>query len=351
MQVITDLKENKWHNLKEAGAYEWWYFDGIDEDEEFSFVAIFYAGNPFSPDYNIRTLDHLKSPEIQKPDALNFCAVSFNLYQKGRVLYRIIFEYEKNKFVVQNSLGSEKFCFDKSNFYFDETANKFYLNINLSTSDLNNKFKAEFIFSVRSKTVSVNKTSGKMGNHFWLPSASVCDVEGKFKFYKDFKRRKTGFIGLGYHDHNWGREALFQNVKDWYWGRVISEEYSVVYFYVVYTGKQKESFKKIIIFKNGKQISQIDDFKIRLKNKKNYWLLNYNKKIVIDAGEYKLNCRNETKIDNGPFYIRFLSKNDFTIKDNIVLKNAVGFSEYINPQRLTSGFLKPFVKMRIKRIS
>ena len=70
----------------------------------------------------------------------------------------------------------------------------------------------------------------------------------------------------------------------------------------------------MLIFKNDKLISQKDDFKIRLKNKKNYWLLNYNKKIIIEADEYKLTCRNETKIDNGPFYIRFLSSNDFSVQ-------------------------------------
>ena len=79
MHVINDLKENRFHDIKDTGAYEWWYFDCIDEDNEYSFVAIFLVGNPFSPEYSERLKNHLKYPESEKPDPMDYCAVSFNL--------------------------------------------------------------------------------------------------------------------------------------------------------------------------------------------------------------------------------------------------------------------------------
>jgi len=325
LQIINEINENKWHDLREAGSYEWWYFDGIDNNKEYSFVTIFFAGNPFSPEYNIQTYNYLKFPESKKPDVQNFCAVSFNLYKKGKVLYRVLFEYQKNKFTVKNVNGADTFYFDKSSFYFDESAGTYHLNIYLSAPVNKNKFKAEFIFSVLSDASSVSKTPENQNIHYWLPAAAVCKVNGKFKFYKNFKRKKTEFHGLGYHDHNWGRESLFQNIMDWYWGRIISGEYSIVYFYIIYKENQKAPFKKLLIFKNGELFAQKDDFKIRLKHKKNYWLLNYNRKIVIEADQFKLIGKNQTKIDNGPFYIRFLTKIDFYVEGKIALKMQLDF--------------------------
>lgn len=352
MQVITDLEENKFHDLKTAGAYEWWYFDCIDEDNEYSFVAIFLTGNPFSPDYSNRIKNHLKSPESKIPDPLDFCAISFNLYFQDRVLYRVLYEYEKDFFNVETGDGSEKISIDRSNFYFEKSENKFYLNINLPDSKISNQFKSEFVFTVKSDPAELKKSQTAENNrHFWLPSANVCEVTGKVKFYRNFKRTKNEFVGYGYHDHNWGSEAMFENIKDWYWGRAVSDNYSLVYFYILYKDESRNPFNVLHIYKEGKLIKELNEFDTDLKNKKNYWLLKFNKSLTIEKDDIKMVCRNKEKIDNGPFYIRFISRFDLYIKDQKVINGITGFSEYINPQRLKSGFLKPFVNLRITKVS
>jgi len=146
--VINDLRENRFHDIKDTGAYEWWYFDCIDEDNEYSFVAIFLVGNPFSPEYSERIKNHIKFPESEKPDPMDYCAVSFNLYFQDRVLYRILYEYENDMFKTEQERGNEKISIERNNFYFDRNENKYYLNINLPEPDSNNNFKAEFIFTV-----------------------------------------------------------------------------------------------------------------------------------------------------------------------------------------------------------
>ncbi len=51
MNISTDhLDENPFPN-KPSGGYEWWYFDALSKDGNWSFVVIFYQGNPFSPEY------------------------------------------------------------------------------------------------------------------------------------------------------------------------------------------------------------------------------------------------------------------------------------------------------------
>jgi len=351
LQIITGLKDNHSHTLNEAGSYEKWYFDGIDEENEYSFVIIFYKGNPHSAEYNARVNDHLANPDSKKPDPLNFCALSFDIYLKSRIIYRVFFEYAKNKFSAVPHDGGQRIYLDKSNFYLDKSENKYYININFSTSDLENKFKAEFIFSMKSDGTEVSNNNNNSGTkHYWAPSAPICDFIGKFKLYKNFKRRKTDFEGFGYLDTAWGDEPMFNDIEQRYWGRVISNEYSVVYTYINYKDKSKADFKKILIYQHGNLILDKDDFEIKIKNSKNIWFLNYGKDLTITAGDFKFNTKNEVKVDSGPAYMRFHSCNNLFLKNKSVMTNVTGISDYFNPEKILSGFMSSYASKRIVRI-
>jgi len=350
LKLITDLKENRKHELKENGSYEWWYFDAIDNTNEYSFVAIFLTGNPFSPDYSEKIKFHTKYPDFNKPNPMNFCALSFNLYFKNRIIYRTLHEYKKENFNIDQEDGS--IHLKKSSFKYDEENKTYLLNINITSPNAHERFKGDFEFKVNTESEIIidNSLNASDETHNWLPSATDCNVTGKLKIYRNSARRKTEFSGRGYHDHNWGNESLFQNMSDWYWGRVISNEYSLIYFYIKYSDKEKEPFKKLLLFKNNILITQKNDFKINFNLKKNYWLLNYNELMEIEADDLKLIVNNSDKIDNGPFYIRFLSDFYLSLNNEVIIDDKRGFSEYINTKRLSSGILKPFVNMRIKKV-
>ncbi len=51
MNITTERDQEVWHDLQQAGAYEWWYFDAEDKLSGFSFVIIWFSGFPFSPYY------------------------------------------------------------------------------------------------------------------------------------------------------------------------------------------------------------------------------------------------------------------------------------------------------------
>jgi hypothetical protein len=80
--------------------------------------------------------------------------------------------------------------------------------------------------------------------------------------------------------------------------------------------------------------------------KKNYFLLNYFKEIKISNEFISFEILNKERVDNGPFYIRFLS--DFRINYKGTSLSGKGFSEYISPQRLRWLFLHPFINVKIK---
>lgn len=337
MQIVKNLKENTSHKLTGAGAYEWWYFDCIDEDNEYSFTAKFITGNPFSVKYTESVKEHLNFPELKKPGMADFCALSFSLYFKNRIVYNINYDYARNDFRVESESGNEKVSLEKNSFNFVKNENKYYLNINLSTLDLDRKFKAEFVFTVVNDTSSQETDKDEIPvqdeKHFWLPAASVCQVSGKFKFYVNFKRMKTEFNGFGYHDHHWGDEALFINIDSWYWGRVISENYSFIYFYIQYCDNTKKPFKKLVIYKNGRVEKELDEFNVKLNKKFNFSSLSFSKDIVISADGVKLICNNKTNLEEGHSFTRYLSLFELLLNGKSVLTNNTGISEYIIPKK------------------
>ncbi|MCB0726926.1 MAG: hypothetical protein KDD00_05645 [Ignavibacteriae bacterium] len=332
MQIVKNLKENTSHKLKGAGAYEWWHFDCIDEDNEYSFVAKFLTGNPFSNKYQANVKEHLNFPELKRPEMIDYTSLSFSLYLKGRIVYSINYDYERNYFKVESNNLEEKISLEKNFFIFKKMENTYFLNINLSSIDLDKKFKAEFTFTVKNENpcqdeILNNTTEEK---HFWLPAATVCEVTGKFKFYINFKRMKTEFNGFGYFDHHWGDEALFINIQNLYWGRVVSNEYSVMYCYIDYFDKDKKPFKKLVIYKDGKVETDLDEFNFDTKSKMSFSSLNINKEIAISSKDIKLVCRNKTKLEDDYSIGRYLSDFDLELKGKNVLKNIQGISENLS---------------------
>lgn len=337
MQIVKNLKENTSHKLTGAGAYEWWHFDCIDEDNEYSFVTKFLIGNPFSSKYTTDVKEHLNFPELKKPEMIDYTALSFYLYNKNRLIYSINYDYDRNFFKVESNSGEDKIILEKNFFNFVKLENKYYLNINLSTTDLEKKFKAEFVFTVKSENSEQDSPfiQDQDEKHFWLPAAPVCEVSGKFKFYINFKRLKTEFNGFGYYDHHWGDEPLFVNIQNTYWGRVISDDYSLFYFYLDYFDKDKQPFKKLTIYKDGKIIRDLDEFNFETKSKMSFSALTFNKDIIISAEGVKMVCKNKTKLEEEYSISRYLSEFTLSLDDENVLKNNIGISEIISPKKFS----------------
>ena len=51
MKITSNFAKDIRSVKKESGAYEWWYFDAVSDDDSVEIVVIFYEGNPFSRRY------------------------------------------------------------------------------------------------------------------------------------------------------------------------------------------------------------------------------------------------------------------------------------------------------------
>lgn len=353
MQVIFGPEHFNPHLTGKPGSYEWWYFDFIDNKNEYSAVVIFLTGNPFSPEYNISVDKSDPEATSKKPNPLDFSAISVNIYLKQRVVYRTLFEFSKDSFSVIDDESFTKIVIDSSSILLDKKTGIYNIDINYNSGKFGEKLRAEMTFKpLLSLKDQLKVDEGKSKYlHYWMPSSPVCDAEIKIVSYKGDRRKKIELTGLGYSDHNWGFEPMFKGIEDWYWGRVISGDFCLIYYYVVYDKSSSEKFSKVLLFEKDKLVYTHLDFPFEIRNSRNYWLLKYAGIVKGNSEAMRFKCSSNELVDNGPFYVRALAEFDVEFNGKKIIEKEIGFNEYISPKRLKSSFLKNFVNLRIKRIS
>jgi hypothetical protein len=66
---------------------------------------------------------------------------------------------------------------------------------------------------------------------------------------------ETAVVGKGYHDHNWDLKLQLLLSFGWYWGRIISSNYSIVYFVMMDTRLSRSQILLVISQENGPYIN------------------------------------------------------------------------------------------------
>ena len=195
---------------------------------------------------------------------------------------------------------------DKNSFCFDMENDKYFLNINYSSAELESKFKAEFEFKPLIEKLSVNKkTDYDLENEvYWMPSP-LCEVSGKIKVYRDFKRVKTIFNGKGYIDKTWGSTNSFNKISYSNWGKFIREDYSFIFH--LSESKGEDKFMKLFIFKDNLLLLEKEDFKILTKKT---LFTQKIKSVEIESDDLKIILKNELNIESGEFGDKYISKFD-----------------------------------------
>ena len=341
MNIITSEFNFDFRYLKEPGSYEWIYFDMISECGNYSLVVIFYCGFPFASRYNkaIR-----KYPDISGKvnlSARDFPAVSFCLYKGKEKIVNIHRIFPKEKLL--NNTGEIRIGDNTLKTITENGINKYLLNINLDFP-----YRKAKLFSEIGITEVVNVLNSKETNyftefdkkHFWSPRSPLTDVKAKIIIDNE----EINIKGTGYSDRNYGIIPIFHNIKEWFWGRFQTDWINLIYYHINYFNN--EPLRILFLFDKEGLTGFYSQFDENFTRKRNYFLLNYFKEIKISNESISFKMLNSKRVDNGPFYIRFLS--DFIVNYKRASFSGKGFSEYISPQRLRYLFLHPFINVKIK---
>jgi len=326
------------HYLTQTGSYEWIYFDMISDCGNYSLVVIFYCGFPFSTRYNKYIRKYPNITDSEKLSSVDFPAISFCFYHKNKTIANIHRIFRKNKLISRK----DEICIDKNKLITvnENGVNKYFLNINLDFPFRNLSIYSEIEISELLCLACDDFFTKFDENHFWSPRSPLTKVNTLIKI----GNREYNFSGTGYSDRNYGTIPIFHNIREWYWGRFLTEKINVIYYHINYFNYQP--LKILFLFDKDGNTEFFISFKEEFSRKHNYFYLNYFEEIKLKTHIHEINIFNVNKADNGPFYIRFHSDFNIHYKDNKI--TGAGFSEYISPQRLRWRFLHPFINIKLR---
>jgi carotenoid 1,2-hydratase len=311
------------------GAYEWWYFDAIDRENDLSLVAIFFRGIPFS---GVRQKAALEASRAgTSDDGSRFPAVAFSLYGPSRTEAYCVNLHPPDALRIPADgktvcIGASRACLAGEKYVID------LAEVLLDGRMLGGRL--EFIFE---PALAPSHHRENPVGHDWILAAPRCRFEGELRIGD----RSIALRGAGYHDHNAGQSSLPSQFRSWEWGRAHFAQSTFVYY-------RSESHRGEIVARaieidpQGSMANSTTDFDVR-RVARNIYRTPYPSEIVIDApaGD-RIVVEQSRIVDNGPFYIRFLS----TFRRG--RESVRGFSEVLRPRALEWRWFWPLLDSRVR---
>ncbi|MEP7217663.1 MAG: hypothetical protein ABI876_02040 [Bacteroidota bacterium] len=351
--IVLQPSEDHFHGLETPGSYEWSYFDGLSDDGEWGFVAIWFRGCPMSP-YYTAAIDRHRSGGAA-PDPADFAAFNFNLYHRGRRIFYTLQERPRQLFSASDHLPDVRLAGNvvRGGENRKTGGADYFLDFDTKLPFGRSRLVGDIVVTSRSldsgaSGVPYNPTSG---GHFWVPAALGGDFTARLDLWR-FGRgvRRVRFSGSAYHDRNFGTEPLHHLRADWHWGRLHSEGKVFVYFAVL-PDDGGAPFTRMLLLENGRAERTIGDFALLEDPRRRHWSsLSYPAGISAAAadGRFRMRVDRNSTLDSGPFYHRFLSNIRVESEDAGIVE-GIGITEFLRPSRLGVAPFRPFVKFRVRR--
>ena len=351
--TVLHPSEDRFHNLQERGSYEWTYFDGLSEDGEHAFTAIWFRGIPMSP-YYTAAID----AETKDASPGRYCAFAFGLYRNGRRIASGLEEGPEDLFFGDGDSPDAKFMANTlHSAQHPNGTTAFHIAVDVRRPLLAGRIlgQIELKFPVHDAPDGAEAYQAGPGKHFWVPAAP----NGSFSAALDLvgtgrSSQKIRFDGRAYHDRNLGTEPLHTVDVDWYWGRVHFDSRAFVFFDVRSRTEKQGSglapFQHVLLYENGTLIDQMEGLQCVADGWRNHWAtLPYPGTIRSqNNASTGFAARTNGQFDSGPFYHRMAAQ--FSINSNGSAIQAPGMTEYMRPSRLGVAAFRPFVKFRVHRI-
>jgi hypothetical protein len=236
-------------NMKERGNTEWWYFDARFESG-YTAVGFFRAKHERTGKTGVEiTIYKPNGEKIQHTYNYSHSDLKASVQQAdiqiGRNYVKV--DYSSDKFPVYEV-------------FLDEGDFGFHL-----------KYKALVPGWMPGKGYTQFENLGEFGWVIPLPKAAV---EGTLKVHG----KTIPVKGIGYHDHNWITFNPVRVVKYWYWGRIYSDNFTLIYAYIKCNKKMNDHAINVLMLAKNDEIFLstgefemiIEDFQYNEKAGNNY---------------------------------------------------------------------------------
>ncbi|HLR26735.1 MAG TPA: hypothetical protein VK112_12785 [Fodinibius sp.] len=342
MHIFSDPAKDLRPGEQKSGGYEWWYFDAISDDGKYSLVVIFYRGNPFSNRY-IQAIQEQSGQAVPS----KFPAVSISLYEEGEPVYYSFTEFLEAQTHFDDTSPSVRIGRHTAEATIESDRLQYRLNLDeeLPSGD---RLKARLCFESDRQPISFEaQCSQSAARHQWNLVQQRARVDGEIRLkVKEEKERTVNFDGTGYHDHNRGSEPLRSAFEDWYWGRLHFDKATLVYYIM---NKQKgREYRAWLLDQYGTIIKRFDQAVLDDRGFSIFGLYSAHK-LQFSSEPFQIQVQQSQKVDDGPFYCRFLSEGYLYNSNTGRTQRALGITEYIYPDRIYARIFWPLVNMRIRQ--
>lgn len=195
-------KDQARHLIEGEKPFEWWYFDGhLDNGEVF--VGVFQA-----PSFTTGNIEAM-----------------FSLYTK---------DWHREDHIITLNPEEVEISYDDVHI---ETPVGFVRRVDDQTYHVRwdiDDIEAEFTLTTIAQGWLPFEEHGEVNqperDFFWAVHQGRNSIDGTIT-----QNGKTEHVtGVGYADHNWGRKPLHEITEKWIWGRIIAEDYTIIYADVDY---------------------------------------------------------------------------------------------------------------------
>jgi hypothetical protein len=228
-----DPVENGDHYEPIPGFFEWWYFDAAFEDGSY-LVAVFHSS--------------LFNATHHRP------AVELHYYPQGGPTIGGIQLFDRAAFYASPGHCSIRIADCTAVDEGDHYRLRLY----------HDSVAAELTFWLQQPGCRAG--TGRLfydpssGRHFnWVVPAPRARVEGELSI-----AGQTRFVvGTGYHDHNWGSVHLGTVFRGWTWGRVLADEWTVIFGDLVGRGNPPARVTPFVLVRDSQVLLTTDDVAIQ----------------------------------------------------------------------------------------
>jgi hypothetical protein len=304
--------------LQARGGFVWWYADGLDASGT-GFVLIWSFGLPFVPE---RTIE----PASRQP------VLNLALYERGEPSFYLLQRLRPEE--VSSKPGLLQMERSTIRTFFDGTTLSLRADLDLQVPGTRRRSlgRIELTGMVPSFDLPLDSP------HVWSPIAPCASCTAEF----DTGEAELRFEGLAYHDCNSSPIALAElGIARWTWGRLTSERGASIY-YVVWPSRG-EPIAYLIDARGSNQpvlFSRIDA-RLEEPGRARYGLQHPRRLSLFSEGRLVLDVRTVRVVDDGPFYLRAISK------ISAGEAQGLGFSEWVEPNRIDRPWQHRFVRMRV----
>lgn len=352
--TILPESEDHFHQLSQTGAYEWSYFDGLSNDGEWGFVAIWFRGVPMSPWYSAAVDRALRRGDAL--DALDHCAFNFNLYHRGKRIYFAL--HERGSTFFQTDYRTPDVRLGDNTLYANPIpSGGTHYAISVDTEFPRQSSRIVGDITLRSERQELmpllqDQSDHPDEQHFWVPAAVAGNFTADLGFWR-FARgtKRISFQGRAYHDRNFGTAPLHHLSGNWLWGRVHSGNRTFIYFDVA-RGVPQHQFQRALLLEQGRIVAQSNSLQmVQADPQKKTWGIDHAGILQGTSKDLQFTITPRWHVDAGPFYHRSIQsiavRQQGTQPEQTM--EGLGIGEVLRPDRLGISWIRPFIKFRARR--